>query len=84
MKVGETKVLNLKFPEEYVESLKGKDVEFKVTLNKIETRVKPEIDKDFFEDLGIEGVNSLDKLKDHVKADITESKEKVKVLVKTY
>ena len=76
MKVGETKVLNLKFPEEYVESLKGKDVEFKVTLNKIETRVKPEIDKDFFEDLGIEGVDSLDKLKDHVKADITESKEK--------
>ena len=76
MKVGETKVLNLKFPEEYVEALKGKDVEFKVTLNKIETRVRPEINKDFFADLAIEGIDSLDKLKDYVKNNIKEAKEK--------
>ena len=76
MKVGETKVLNLKFPEEYVESLKGKDVEFKVTLNKIETRVRPEINKDFFADLAIEGIDSLEKLEDYVKNNIKEAKEK--------
>ncbi|MBQ7239955.1 MAG: trigger factor [Bacilli bacterium] len=76
MKVGETKVLNLKFPEEYVEALKGKDVEFTVTLNKIETRVRPEINKDFFEDLAIEGIDSLEKLEDYVKGNIKESKEK--------
>ena len=76
MKVGDVKVLNLKFPEEYVETLKGKDVEFKVTLNKIETRVKPEIDKDFFEDLGIEGVDSVEKLKEHVKTQLTDAKTK--------
>ncbi|MCR5483035.1 MAG: trigger factor [Bacilli bacterium] len=76
MKVGETKVLNLKFPEEYVEALKGKDVEFKVTLNKIETRVRPEINKDFFADLAIEGIDSLEKLKDYVKNNIKEAKEK--------
>ena len=76
MKVGEVKVLNLKFPEEYVEALKGKDVEFKVTLNKIETRVKPEINKYFFEDLGIEGVDSVESLKEHVKKQLTDAKTK--------
>ena len=56
MKTGETKELNLKFPENYVEELKGKDVTFTVTVNEVKTRVLPEINKEFFEDLGYEDV----------------------------
>lgn len=75
MKVGETKVLNLKFPEEYVENLKGKDVEFTVTVKEIKERIKPELNADLFEDLGIEGVDSKESLEKHVKDELTHSKE---------
>lgn len=75
MTTGETKDLNLKFPENYVAELKGKDVTFKVTIREIKERVKPEMDADFFEDLGIEGVNSKETLEAHVKEDIKHNKE---------
>ena len=35
MKVGETKDINITFPEEYVPALAGKDVVFKVTVQEI-------------------------------------------------
>ena len=54
MRVGEKKVLKLKFPENYTPELKGKDVEFSVTVREIKERIEPEMNKEFFEDLGIE------------------------------
>ena len=72
--VGETRELNLKFPENYTEELKNKDVLFKVTVREIKERVMPEINKDFFEDLGIDGVDSIEKLEEHVKKDLEEHK----------
>ena len=75
MKVGEKKVLKLKFPEDYTPELKGKDVEFTVTVREIKERVEPEMDKDFFEDLGIEGVDSKEKLEEHVKHELEHQKE---------
>ncbi len=75
MKVGETKVLKLKFPEDYVDHLKGKDVEFTVTVREIKERIEPEMDKDFFDDLGIEGVNSKETLENHVKEEIKAQKK---------
>lgn len=48
MKAGETKDLNLKFPDDYSsESLKGKDVVFTVTLNYIEEEKVPELNDEF-------------------------------------
>ena len=75
MKAGETKDINLKFPENYVEELKGKDVTFTVTVNEVKTRVLPEMDKDFFEDLGYEGVTDEESLKKHIKDEILHEKE---------
>ena len=75
MKAGETKDINLKFPENYVEDLKGKDVTFTVTVNEVKTRVLPEMDKDFFEDLGYEGVTDEESLKKHIKDEILHEKE---------
>lgn len=75
MSVGETKTLNLKFPEDYVADLKGKDVTFTVTVREIKERVTPNIDEEFFKDLGIEGVNDLESLKKHVKEELTHTKE---------
>lgn len=75
MKVGEEKELNLKFPEDYVENLKGKDVLFKVKLNLIKKRVLPEIDEEFFKDLGYDDVKDEAGLKEKVKADLLTHKE---------
>ena len=45
MKNGETKDIKVKFPEDYVEHLKGKDAKFKVTIKAIKERRVPELDK---------------------------------------
>ena len=74
-KTGETRTLNLKFPENYVEDLKGKDVVFTVKINEIKTRVLPEINEDFFKDLGYNDVKTLDELKKKVKDDLMKEKE---------
>lgn len=75
MKVGETKVLKLKFPKDYTEELKGKAVEFTVTVKEIKERILPDFTKEFFEDLGIEGVDSKKKLEEHVEHEIKHEKE---------
>lgn len=75
MKVGEKKVLKLKFPENYSPELKGKDVEFTVTVREIKERIEPKMDKEFFLDLGIEGVDSKESLEKNVKSELTKQKE---------
>ena len=77
MKKDETKDLNLTFPENYgVEDLAGKEVVFKVTVNEIKTRVVPELDKEFFEDLGMEDINTKEELEAKMKEEIKEEKER--------
>ena len=75
MKIGEEKELNLKFPDEYVDNLKGKDVTFKVKVTKIKKRVLPEINEDFFKDLGYEDVKTKEELEKEVEKHLTEHKE---------
>lgn len=66
MSVGEEKDLDLVFPENYVKDLAGKKVKFHVTLREIKTRVLPEMDEDFFKDLGYENVTNEAELKTKV------------------
>ena len=76
MKVGEEKDLNLTFPEDYgAKDLAGAKVVFKVKVNEIKEKKTRELDEDFFEDLGIEGVDSEEKLRDHIKSSISAQKE---------
>jgi len=71
MKKDEEKDLDLTFPENYhSEELKGAKVVFKVKVKGIKTRVYPEYNEDFFKDLNIPEVDSLDKLKSHIKEHI--------------
>ena len=76
MGVGEEKDLNLTFPKEYgAKDLAGKDVVFKVKVNEIKEKQNRKLDEEFFEDLGIEGVDTEKKLKEHIKEDIKKHKE---------
>lgn len=76
MKKGEEKDINVTFPEEYhSEELKGKPVVFKVKVNEIKTTVLPELDKDFFEDLAMEGVDSKETLMKQLEENLKAHKE---------
>ena len=76
MQKGEEKDINLTFPEDYhSEDLKGKDVVFKVKVNEVKTVSIPKLDKDFFDDLGMDGVDSKESLEAQVKENIETRKE---------
>lgn len=75
MKIGETKVLKLKFPENYVEDLKNKDVDFTVTLKGIKERVLPEINEEFYKDLGYDDIKTKEELENKVKEHLLEHKK---------
>ena len=76
MEKGEEKDLELTFPEDYMApELKGQKVVFKVKVNEIKTRVVPTLDKDFFEDLGMEGVTDKESLEKEITEEIKHQKE---------
>ena len=75
MTTGEEKDLNLTFPENYTEELKGKDVTFKVKVNIIKEKVLPEINEDFFKDLGYDDVKTKEELEAKIKEQIKSRKE---------
>ena len=76
METGEEKDINVTFPEDYhAEDLKGAPVVFKVKVNEIKEVKVPELDKEFFEDLGMEGIDTKEALEKQVKENITASKE---------
>lgn len=77
MKAGEEKDINVTFPSDYhEESLKGAPVVFKVKVNEVKEVKIPELDKDFFDDLGMEGINTKEALEKQVKENIKASKER--------
>lgn len=51
MAIGEEKDLQVTFPENYQEDLKGKDAVFHVKVNGIQVTEKPELDDDFAQDV---------------------------------
>lgn len=76
MKKGEEKDIQVTFPEDYhAEDLKGKEVTFKVKVNEVKEQKLPELDKDFFLDLGMEGIETEEDLRKQLKENITVHKE---------
>ena len=69
--------VNVTFPSDYhVDELKDAPVVFKVKIHEVKQTVLPELDKDFFEDLGMEGIDSKESLEKQVKENIKTRKEK--------
>lgn len=59
MNVGETKDVNVTFPEDYqAETLKGKPAVFTVTVNKITEKVLPALDEEFAKKMGSDSVDA--------------------------
>lgn len=76
MKAGDEKDIQVTFPEDYhAEDLKGAPVVFKIKVNEVKEIKIPELDKDFFEDLGMEGIDTLEALEKQIEEDIKARKE---------
>ena len=76
LKEGDEKEINVKFPEDYhSEDVKGKDAVFKIKIHEVKEVHIPELDKDFFEDLGIEGVDTKEALEAYISENIISRKD---------
>lgn len=76
MKKEESKEIKVTFPEDYhAEDLKGQEATFKVTVHDIKETIIPELNEDFFEDLGMEGINSKEALEKQLEENMKARKE---------
>ena len=76
LSAGDEKDIELSFPKDYhVEDLKGQPVVFKVKVHEVKQIKLPELDKDFFEDLGMDGIDSKESLEQQVRENILARKD---------
>ena len=76
MGVDKEQEITIKFPDDYgAVDLAGKEATFKVTVHEIKERHLAEIDYEAAKDVNIDGVQTVDQLKDHIKANIKARKE---------
>lgn len=72
---GEDRVLSVTFPEDYGNAeLAGKQAEFDVHVAAVKKRQIPDLDDEFAKDLG--DFDTLDALKERIRADLTEMRER--------
>lgn len=72
---GEHVDVNVKFPEQYTEELKGKDAVFACDIHEVKSKKPATLDDEFVKDQGIKGVETVDQLKEHQKQTLLQSKE---------
>lgn len=71
MKKGETRELNLTFPENYgVADLAGADVIFKVTVHKIDVKKEAELNDEFVVSLNVPDMTTVEQLRANIKGAI--------------
>ena len=76
LKSGDEKDVKVTFPADYhAEDLKGKNATFKVKVHEVKEVKVPELDKDFFDDLGMEGITTKEELEAQVSENILARKE---------
>lgn len=75
-KAGDQKDVEVTFPEDYhAKDLAGQAVVFHVTVNEVKVKVLPELNDEFAKDTNTKDVETLDQLKESIKARLTSSKQ---------
>ncbi len=72
---GEDVTVNVKFPENYTEELKGKDAVFACKVHEVKEKKVPELNDEFVKDLGIAGVETVEALKENKKNEVLSRKQ---------
>ena len=76
IRAGETFTIPITFPESSsVEEVAGKEVEYSVTINKIETEEIPEFTDEYVKGLSIDGVENVDQYKKYKLDELTKQAE---------
>lgn len=76
LKVGENQEINVKFPEEYIPSLAGKDAKFVLNIKNIKEKILPAKDDELVKDLNLPDITTYVQLEEKVKKDVLEQKTK--------
>jgi len=71
LKAGETKDIQVNMPDDLEDKkLAGKHIVLRTTVHEIRKRELPELDDELAKDLGLDGVETLDALKDKIRQDL--------------
>lgn len=76
IKAEEEKEISVTFPENYVESLAGKNATFSIKCHEVKQTVLPELNEEFISELGLENITSVEQYKEKLNADILSRKQK--------
>ena len=74
-KSGEKVDVNVTFPENYTEELKGKAAVFECTIHEVKEKKLPELNDEFVKELKIEGVENLEAYRAHKQEELKKQKE---------
>ena len=74
-KAGEHVDVQIKFPENYVENLKGKEAVFECDIHEVKEKKLPELNDEFVKELNIKGVETVEQLKANKRAEIEQQKK---------
>ncbi len=75
VKAEEHRDVKVKFPEQYTPELAGKDAVFACDVHEVKTRKLPELTDEFVKDLALEGIESVEALKESKKTELLNNKE---------
>ena len=74
-KSGEKVDVNVTFPENYTEELKGKPAVFECTIHEVKEKKLPELNDEFVKELKIEGVENVEAYRAHRQEELKKQKE---------
>ena len=74
-KAGEHVEVKVKFPENYVEDLKGKDAVFACDIHEVKEKKLPALDEEFIKELGIPNVENIAQLNAAKEAELLQQKQ---------
>ena len=75
IKAGDKKTIEVTFPENYVENLKGKPAKFEVACSDVKEEIIPELNEDFFAELDVKEVTDKDSFLQYAKGQVIARKE---------
>ena len=74
LKAEDAKDVNVTFPENYHADLAGKAATFKCLVHEVKTKVVPTLDEEFVKEAEIEGVQTVEEYRAHVKEELKHAK----------
>ena len=74
-KAGEKVDVNVTFPENYTEALKGKPAVFECTIHEVKEKKLPELNDEFVKELKVEGIETVEAFRARKEEDLKKQKE---------